>query len=129
MVLFLTTLLLISCVGMAAIVAVKERELRTGQVFFAGARPRLRRMFARALSIERSLPRLAREVSVHAGAAARAGLRALVARGAVLVESLLERLLHVLRYKTSAPAAEGEASPFLREVAEYKKKLQEERPE
>ena len=129
MVLLLTVLLLVSCAGMALILFLKNKELTEGRVFFAGVRPALSGFFSRALVIERALPSLIGTVSRRAGYLARVGVRALVAWVALVLERVLERALHLLRYKTSAPEAQGEASPFLREVAEYKKKLQEEKPE
>jgi hypothetical protein len=129
MALFLTIVLLISCAGMALILLLKQRELRTGRMFFAGARPALSGFFSRMLVIERALPSIAGGVSRRAGSSVRAGFHALAAWIVLHLERVLEKALHVIRYKTSAPEAQGEASPFLREVAEYKKKLQEEKPE
>lgn len=129
MVLFLTIVLLISCAGMALILFLKQRELRSGRVFFAGARPALSGFFSKVLTVEKALPSVAGAVSRRAGASARAGFHAFAAWVVLHLERVLERALHVIRFKTSAPEAQGEASPFLREVAEYKKKLQEEKPE
>jgi hypothetical protein len=45
------------------------------------------------------------------------------ATGVLYLEHRLERMLHTLRSSTDHQANRKEASPFLREVAEHKKKL------
>jgi hypothetical protein len=130
MVLFFTSTLLIAAAGMISLLWLKRYELRTGRVFFAQVRPALGEFFGRGLLwIEGALP-------AAAGRALRRGwnlLRHLFHAAAALVvivaEHALERLLQSLRYKTSAPGKSGEASPFLREVAEHKKKILQSRSE
>lgn len=114
---------------MITLLSLKRYELRTHRVFFAPARPGLGTFFAGALVwLERVLPALiAREVR-RGYAWARAQLRAAIAWGIIATERALERTLYVVRRKTSVPR-HGEASPFLREVAEHKKKLLEDREE
>jgi hypothetical protein len=126
MAVFLTATLVVSCAGMVAILWLKRYELSTGKVFFAGVRPELRTFFSRGLFwLEHALPALAAAWTRRAWVEARALARVALAHAAVEVDRLLERALRALRHKTLAP--HGEASPFLREVAEHKKKLLEER--
>lgn len=114
---------------MGAILGLKRYELATGRVFMAGARPRLRAFFRRAFFfVERVLPNLAAHEARRVFGAARRVARAAAARGILFAEQNLERLLQSLRRLTAHhPRADTAASPFLREVAEHKKKLQEER--
>ncbi len=124
---FFTITLLVSCAGMALLLWLKRYELRTGRVFFAQVRPAVGAFFGGALGwIEHVLPVLVAQQARRAYVWGRAQLRATVAWVIIFAEGLLERTLHVLRRKTNV-AHHGEASPFLREVAEHKKKLLEER--
>lgn len=124
MAIFFTVTLLVAVVGMSAVVALKRYELRSGRVFFSGARPRLSRFFGGVLIwIEGVLPATAARAARRVFVAGRSAARAAVVWSVLFVEHGLERTLHALRYKTSAPASSGEASPFLREVAEHKRKL------
>jgi len=113
---------------MIAILALKRYELRTNRVLFAQARPGLGGFFSGALVwVEQVLPALAAQLLRRAYVRARAAARAALAHGAIIADRLLERALHALRRGTLEPR--GEASPFLREVAEHKKKLLEDRVE
>jgi hypothetical protein len=123
---FFTITLLLSCAGMIMLLALKRYELRTNRMLFAQVRPALGGFFSGALVwVERVLPALAAKQARRAYARARAAVRAAVAHGAIIADHLLERALHALRRGTLSPR--GEASPFLREVAEHKKKLLEDR--
>lgn len=131
MVLFLTTTLVVSTLGMLGIVGLKRYELATGRLFLAGLRPGLRHFFRRTFFwFERVLPSLIAHEAGRLWRAGRAVVRTAAAQGLLFAEQTLERGLSALRQATShAPARPGDASPFLREVAEHKKKLQEERIE
>ncbi len=122
--LFFTITLLLSCLGMLVLLWLKRYELRTGRMFFAGARPRLGEFFSRTLVwVEYALPALLAHAAKRLWRAARVLAHRTVAWVVVGTETLLERGLQVLRHKTDAPRQGGEASPFLREVAEHKKIL------
>lgn len=127
--LFFTVTLVISIVGMTAILWLKRYELASGRVLFASTRPRLRTFFRQTLFwFERVLPGLLSHEVRRLWNLARSAARAGLARAILLIERWLEEGLRALRQLTAhAPHAKGEASPFLREVAEHKKKLQEER--
>jgi hypothetical protein len=113
---------------MITVLWLKRYEIRTGRVFFVQVRPSAGAFFRGALGwVEHVLPALvAREIR-RGYVWARIKLRAGVAWIIIVAEGLLERGLHLLRHKTNVPY--GEASPFLREVAEHKRKLLEEREE
>jgi hypothetical protein len=115
---------------MAAILLLKRYELSSGRVLLSGARPALRVFFARGLWwTTRVLPGAADRAARRGGEWVRTTAQRILARGALLTEQGLEKALHTVQRTTSTPAAGGEASPFLREVAEHKKKLQEDRPD
>lgn len=131
MVPFLTTTLVVSTLGMIALLGIKRYELATGRVLAASVRPGLRAFFRRGLFwLERVLPSLAAHELRRGWSVVRAALRAGMARVLLAAERELERGLVALRRVTAqAPQAPGEASAFLREVAEHKKKLIEKREE
>lgn len=131
MVLFLTIVLVLSSLGMAVILWLKRYEMRSGHVFAVGMRPRLRGFFARSLFwVERVLPALAAWGTRRMWEWGRASVRAGAAWSLITLEHGLERSLKALRQATAQVPAQGtEASPFLREVVEHKKKLQEGREE
>lgn len=125
MVIFLTAVLVLSCLAMAGLLYVKHWELNTGHTLFAEQRPKAAQVLhAGVIIIERVIPAAiekgAAEFSVWLRGSARTGL----ARALAASERALEQALHVLRHKTvPPPTAGGEASAFLREVAEHKKKF------
>lgn len=127
LVLFLTALLVVSLAGMASVLWLKSYELRTGRVLAASVRPGMRAFFRRWLFVaQRVLPALALGELERAWRVARAGARVGVARALLAAEQGLEHLLNRVRHATThAPVRGSEASAFLREVAEHKKKLQE----
>jgi hypothetical protein len=129
LVLFLTATLIISTLGMLSILWLKRYELRTGNVVFAGVRPSMRSFFRRGLFwVERVLPNLVEHEVRRGWVLGRATLRTGIARALLLIEQWLERGLASLRRATThAPHTQRDASPFLREVVEHKKKLQEDR--
>lgn len=124
MVLFFTILLAISIAGLVSMLMVKRWELRTGSMLLAGTRPHVSQASHRFLVwIERVLPHL---ISQLAQRGAREG-RVLVHRGAAYsllwAEHMLERVLAKLRGVTEQPRSSKEASAFLREIAEHKRQL------
>jgi hypothetical protein len=124
MVLFFTATLVISILGLTSLLLIKRWEMQTGNVLWARVRPAIGGFFHRRLVwIEHAAPALVRSGSGHLYRKARATVRTLFARIVLLVEQGLEFLLGFLRRVTEAPRGEGEASAFLKEVGEYKKKL------
>lgn len=124
MVLFLTTLLGLSIVGMAAMLWLKRYELTTGRVVLSGIRPVVGTYLSRVFVwIEKILPALVRSQLSQAGQALRILAQRLIAQSILTFEHALERLLHTVREKTAPTREPGEASAFLREVADHKKKL------
>jgi hypothetical protein len=127
MVLFLLTTLVFSIVGLGALIGVKQWELNTGRVVLAGHRPHLARTARRIIFwVERVLPALAAYWARRVWRTGLVFLQTTLAKAILTAELWLERTLHFVRHKTSnPPAAQGEASAFLREVAEHKKRLLE----
>ncbi|MBY0294274.1 hypothetical protein K2Q08_03005 [Patescibacteria group bacterium] len=131
MVLFFTVLLAISITGLVSLLALKRWELRTGNMLLAGARPHVSEASHKILIwIERVLPHLVVQL-VHRGV--QQG-RVLVHRGAahslLWAEHTLERVLTKLRGVTEHPRSSSkEASAFLREIAEHKRQLVQDRKE
>lgn len=124
MVLFLTTLLGLSIVGMAAMLFLKRYELTTGRMVLSGVRPVVGTFLSRGLLwIEKILPVLVRSQLSRAVQALRDLVQRLIAQSILMFEHALERLLHTVREKTAPAREPGEASAFLREVADHKKKL------
>src|SRR6185437_15803122 len=124
MVFDLIIMLAVSIVGMFALITVKSYELSTGRLLFGGARPRISRFSARTVFLFGTvLPRFVvwevrRMYRFFASFAHSA-----VAHAVLRLERWLESVLTKVRESTDAPRAPGEASAFLREVAEHKKKL------
>jgi hypothetical protein len=124
MVLMLSLSLCISIIGMVLLLGVKRYELSNGKVFFASVRPGLG-AFTHMVSVwvTRVLPALIKHLAIRARRSLESLLHKLVARAALLVEYVLEKGLHIVRETTTSNRAQGEVSPFLREVADHKKKL------
>ena len=124
MVTFLIGTLVLSSVGLVTLISIKRYELTTGRVVGAMFRPRASRFFQGiSLWIERILPTLVR---MYGKLLTRAFLRSVyrVTAHAVLnIERWLERSLYMLRHTTDVRRGMGEASAFLREVSEHKRKL------
>ena len=125
MVFFFLSTLGISIVGITGLLLFKRIELTTGRVVFGPLRSRVGIFFHQGLQwTEQVLPELARawvrqgvDLCYHM---AREG----IARGILLLEQGLERVLHLIRRTTEQPQrGSGEVSAFLREVADYKKKI------
>lgn len=127
----LSITLAISIVGMISLLLLKRYELNSGRIFLGSARPAVGAFFHRKLMwIEYALPGLMRSGVRALYANLRILAHRAVAWVVVKVEQGLERALHNVRHKTTlAPRRGEETSAFLREVAEHKKKLQEDLPE
>lgn len=123
MVLFLTAVLGVSALGLVVLLTVKRWELTTGRVLFSEVRPVAGRFLGLGLAfVERRAPALLKQFAWSAYRRLRTALNILVAWTVLRVEHLLERVLQLLRH-TTHPQAGGEASAFLREVAQHKKSL------
>ncbi len=124
MVTFFTSTLMLSCVGLMLLIGLKRYELTTGRVVGMRVRPPVSRFFQTvSLWVERILPAIVR---MYGKLITRAFLRSIYlvsAHALVRVEEWLERLLHALRHTTDVRRGMGEASAFLREVSEHKRKL------
>ncbi len=126
MALFFSITLVLSALGLMSLLWVKSYEMRSGRLFMAGVRPAARRgLHASVLFVEYILPGLARRGWRSMLAAARSVLKAAAARAILFFEDTLERMLAFIRALMQPPRGGGEASAFLREVAEHKKKLLE----
>ena len=109
---------------------VKNWEAATGSVLLSGVRPRLGRFSHELLHwVERILPALARIYSRRLVRRMARETHRLAALAVLRVETYLEKTLHKLRHTTDARRVTREASPFLRQVAEHKKKLLREEAE
>ncbi len=126
MVLFLTVAVLISATGMVLVLVLKSYEMRTGRLFLGSLRPPVARSLHNSvLFIEYILPGLARRGVRGAWLAARAVLKAGAARAILFFEAALERMLSIIRDAMQPPRGGGQASQFLRDVAEHKRQLLE----
>jgi hypothetical protein len=124
MVLFFTITLGISIVGLVSLLSIKQWELQNGVVLLSRVRPKLGSFFHTvSLWIERILPTLVRVYFRRTLNVLRVAMHRVSAWGVLTLEHALERLLQVLRKATSTKRTVGEASVFLREVAEHKRKL------
>ena len=125
MALFLTIVLILSCAALVSLLYAKEWEMRTGRILVSGMRPRLDHYSRLSLAfVERVVPDFVEEQAGRLVFWLRTSVRAALAHGLLQAEHALERILHALRHRTlPPPSAGGEASAFLREVADYKKKL------
>jgi hypothetical protein len=128
MVLIFIALLLVSIAGISGVLFLKHRELSTGNVVMAGFRPHADRFFHSALFwIERVIPTLARVWSAHVLRGAMSAIQRSIAAAILYIEQVLARVLAKLRRSTEVRHEAGEASPFLRAIAEHKKALSVER--
>lgn len=126
MVLFFFITLAISITGLILILVLKRIEVRTGRMLLRGARPGAGRFFGGALIFgEHVIPGAARGAVrglLHLG---KQGIQFVRVKIALVFEKKLEVLLHRVR-KASRSEPRGEASGFLREVADHKRSLQAE---
>lgn len=123
MVPFLTTLLIISIMGLVGLIAIKRWELSHDRLVMSGVRPVAGHYLGSALTfIEEGLPMFVRRSLRVAYAIVRSLTHRLVAWTMLHTERWLEKTLRALRGATQA-RPEGEASEFLREVAAHKRSL------
>ncbi len=128
MVLFFCILLAISIVGLASLLSARHYELAKSRVIFANIRPAVGAWLGFGLHFfERVAPALVRHIVIHLYRRGHEVLHRAVASAVIHAERLLEQTLDALRSTTSVrtPQPGGEASAFLREVAEHKKQLQD----
>lgn len=115
---------------MISLLVLKRYELNSGRVFLGSARPAVGNFFHHTLSwFEYVLPGLMRVGARTLYLTARRVLHAWGARLVVRLEQWLERALKSVRRTTAVPRQGKQSSAFLRQVAEHKKKLQEDLPD
>ena len=120
---FLITLCL-SIAGLSFLLGVKRYEMQTGRVVMRGFRPTLRRAtHAVVLFVEYILPFLARRSMAHAASVVRAVLSRSAARVVLFVEETLHHAALGVEHMLQPRPTGGQASVFLQEVAEHKRKL------
>ena len=125
MVLLFTITLYTSIVGLMTLLLLKRFELTSGKTLFMSVRPRVNGFFHNALFfVEYVVPAIIRHLVKRLWHLLRTQAKLLLARAVVSFEQKLEHMLHLVREKTEAPKSGGQASAFLREVAEHKKSLQ-----
>lgn len=123
--LFFIVLLCVSALGLIGLISVKHWELTTGRILFSGVRPAAGRALGAGLHfVERRAPAMLKSFARSAYRRLSAMLHLGVAWAVLHAEGALERVLNLLRH-TTHPQSSGEASAFLREVAEHKKSLLE----
>jgi hypothetical protein len=124
MVFFFIIALAVSLVGMVSMISIKRYELTTGKVVFSGLRPVVGMILSNTLVwLQKILPTLVRDWCVRGARALQTLTHRLVAQSVLAFEYVLETVLHTVREKTAPQRQVGEASAFLREVADHKKKL------
>lgn len=126
MVLFFTITLAVSVVGLLALVGIKHWELQTGKVLLRTVRPSVGAFFGRIRDFSEDMaPDFLKDTLVRAYASVRRVVQRYLAWGLLLAERGVLKVLALLRYEPHHVAGSGgEASAFLREVAEHKKQLQ-----
>lgn len=129
--LFFTVTLGVSIAGMITLLLLRRYELNTGHVFLAGSRPAIGAFFHRKLTwFEYVLPGLIRVGIKRSYQIVRGVLRVWAVRAALFIEQKLEQALRRVRHTTArVPRRGAKSSAFLKQVAEHKKKVQEELPE
>ena len=128
MALFLTITLLVSSFGLVLLLALKRYELRTGHLFLAAVRPRAGGVaHAGVMFFEQALPSLMLRSLTRLVSGMRVAAKTTLARSILLFEHALQRMLLFVRDTTGPAQQGGPASAFLREVADHKRKLLEEK--
>ncbi len=123
MVVFLIVLLCVSLAGLSSVLYAKHWEEINGKLMMSRVRPKAGEMLGIGLNfVEKRAPALLRDAAGRGYATARVLVHRTAAWAVLHVERLLEKTLHTLRHTTTA-RSEGEASAFLREVADHKKSL------
>jgi hypothetical protein len=123
MVIFFATLLAISILGLTGLLGVRRYEVTTGRVIFANVRPAVGHWLGLMLHfVERVAPATVRFLALKLYRRGSELAHLGTAWSVLYAERLLEQTLRVLRHSTSHEGG-GEASAFLREVAEHKEQL------
>ncbi len=123
MVILFATLLSVSILGLTGLIGVRRYELVSGRVIFANVRPTLGAWAGALLHfLERVAPSTVRYFAMRLYARVSELVHRYTAWAVLHAERLLEQTLQVLRH-TTAKEGGGEASAFLREVAEHKEQL------
>ncbi len=125
MALALLTTLVFSIFGILLLFLLKSWEMRTGQMLAEPIRPTMSKFFHSVLFwVERVIPVLAREYAERALRTSLGFVHRTVALLVLLTERTLQHILQLIHRSTDVKLhARGEASAFLREVAEHKHKL------
>ncbi len=124
MVVFFSITLVFAILGLVSLLWIKRWELRTGKLLVAGVRPQVGNMSRTFLIwVERVLPHLITVYAQKGARTAESTMHHAAARALLTAEHSLERVLRTLRGVTEQPKSNKEASVFLREVAEHKRKL------
>ena len=124
MVLFFSATLIVSIIGLASLLFLKQYELESGHVFWADVRPKVGAFFHRGLSwLEHVLPALVAQWLREALLYLRKEAKHALAQTMLALERALESALLFMRNFSSPREVKGEVSKFLAEVAEHKKSL------
>jgi hypothetical protein len=119
-----TSILLISLLGLTGLIAFKWWELKSERFIFSGVRTRVGAHSHRLLeSLRAEFPKTASRATRIAGRIVRAYASFGLAKLLVAFEAMLERVLRTIRTAPRELERRGEASPFLREVAAYKRMI------
>jgi hypothetical protein len=125
MAVFLTVILYFSIVGLACILYAKHWEEVNGKLIMSKSRTKAGEALGVGLNfVERRAPVVLRAAASRGYAIAHVLVHRTAAWAVLHVERVLEKTLHTLRHTTES-RGDGEASAFLREVAEHKKLLQD----
>lgn len=119
----------ISVIGLFGLLLLKRFEIATGRVVFGRLRPkRGGLLYKGGVFFERVLPTTIRYIVVMSARKVNRNFHRLVAWSIFHFERLLEKVLHTVRERTAPPQGRGEASSFLRAVADHKRKLLHQAP-
>lgn len=120
----LFTSLCVSAILLLLLVSVKRYEMNTGRVVFLGMRKVVYRMLHPVvLFVQYLLPFLAKRSLSLTAQAVRVGLSRTLARAVLYLEMLLARMLTGIQNMMQPKRGGGQASSFLQEVADHKRKL------
>ncbi len=119
-----TILLIIAIVGLTSLIAFKAWELRSETVMFSPVRIKVGGYSHRLLeNLRAEFPRTAARATRIFGRILRAYASFGLAKALIAFESFLEKTLRLVRTAPRQIERRGEASPFLREVAAYKRMI------
>jgi hypothetical protein len=124
MVTFFTATLVVSLVGLTGLLSLKRFEIATGRIVFGRLRPKRGGVLHKVgVFFDRVLPATLRYIVVMFFRSIRKTFHRLAAWTILHVERMLEKVLHTVRERTAPTQNRGEASSFLRAVADHKRKL------